>query len=106
MTKNRVYSLETKMEAIRLREEGVPVKEIQEKLNIKSESQVYTWWYWHRDNELFRLEQRPGKQYSFGHGPEGTTPEESLRKKNEILQNQVKILKKYLAKERNHPTEC
>ena len=31
MTKNRVYSLETKMEAIRLREEGVPVKEIQEK---------------------------------------------------------------------------
>jgi transposase-like protein len=43
MTKKRIYSLETKMEAIRLREEGASVKEIQEKLNIKSESQVYTW---------------------------------------------------------------
>lgn len=71
MTKNRVYSLETKMEAIRLREEGVPVKEIQEKLNIKSESQVYTWWYWHRDNELFRLEQRPGSSTHLGTDQKG-----------------------------------
>lgn len=43
------------MEAIRLREEGVPIKEIQEKLNVKSESQVYTWRFWYRDNEVFRL---------------------------------------------------
>ena len=46
MSKKRVYSLETKLEEIKLKEEGVPVKEIQEILNIKSESQIYTWWYW------------------------------------------------------------
>ena len=48
MSKNRVYTLETKLEAIKLKQEGVPVKEIQETLNIKSESQVYFWWYWFR----------------------------------------------------------
>lgn len=41
MSKNRVYTLETKLEAIKLKQEGVPIKEIQEKLNIKSEGLVH-----------------------------------------------------------------
>lgn len=100
MSKKRVYPLEVKLEAIKLREEGFSVKEIQKLLNIKSESQIYTWWYWHRDGELHRLSQPIGKQYSYGLGPEGTTVEESLMIRNEILENQVKILKKYKKMER------
>lgn len=100
MSKKRVYPLEVKLEAIKLREEGYSVKEIQKLLNIKSESQIYTWWYWHRDGELHRISQPIGKQYSYGLGPEGTTVEESLMIRNEILENQVKILKKYKKKER------
>ena len=100
MSKNRVYPLEVKLEAIKLREEGFSVKEIQKLLNIKSESQIHTWWCWHRDGELHRLSQPIGKQYSYGLGPEGTTVEESLMIRNEILENQVKILKKYKKMER------
>ncbi|EFY08794.1 Uncharacterised protein [Erysipelothrix rhusiopathiae] len=39
--KKSVYPLEVKLEAIRLRQEGYSVKEIQKLLDIKSESQVY-----------------------------------------------------------------
>ena len=80
MSKNRVYTLETKLEAIKLKQEGVPVKEIQETLNIKSESQVYFWWYWFRDGEHHRLTQPQGKQYLYG--PEGSTLEETLKNSN------------------------
>ena len=47
--KNTFYSKELKLEAVKLKKEGFSVKEIQKLLNIKSESQVYTWWYWYRD---------------------------------------------------------
>lgn len=100
MRKNRVYTLETKLEAIKLKNEGVPVKEIQKLLNIRSESQIYFWWYWYRDGEHHRLTQPIGKQYSYGHGPKGSTPEEIMKIRNRILQQQVKLLKKYFAKER------
>ncbi|WP_342621570.1 helix-turn-helix domain-containing protein [Erysipelothrix sp. P66] len=98
--KKSVYPLEVKLEAIRLRQEGYSVKEIQKLLNIKSESQVYTWGYWYRDGEHHRLSQPIGKQYSNGLGPEGSTTEESLMIRNEILEQQVKILKKYKKMER------
>lgn len=55
MSKKIVYPLEVKLEAIKLRKEGYSVKEIQKLLDIKSESQVYTWWYWYRDGEHHRL---------------------------------------------------
>lgn len=100
MDKKKVYSIETKLEAIRLKEEGVPVLEIVEILGIKNRSQVYTWWYWYKNGDHNRLYQPIGKQYSYGHGPEGSTPKETMKIRNEILQHQVKLLKKYFAKER------
>lgn len=100
MSKKRSYPLEVKFEAIKLKEEGYSVTEIQRLLNIKSVSQIYTWWYWHRDGDHHRLTQPIGKQYSYGLGPEGATSEESLRIRNEILEHQVKLLKKYKEMER------
>ena len=98
--KNNYYPLEVKVEAIKLKEAGYSVKEIQVMLDFKSESQVYTWYYWYRDGEIERLSQSPGQQYSYGHGPTDRSKEESLEIKNKILENQIKILKKYGEKER------
>lgn len=94
--KKSVYPLEVKLEAIRLRQEGYSVKEIQKLLDIKSESQVYIY----RDGEHHRLSQPIGKQYSNGLGPEGSCTEASLMIRNEILDQQVKILKKHKKMER------
>lgn len=63
--KNTFYPLELKLEAIKLKGEGYIVQEIQKRLDIKSSSQVYTWWYWYRGGETHRLSQPIGKQYNF-----------------------------------------
>ncbi|AYV34046.1 transposase [Erysipelothrix rhusiopathiae] len=47
--KKSIHPHEVKLEAIMLREEEYHVKEIQKLLDMKSESQVYKWWYWYRD---------------------------------------------------------
>lgn len=98
--RNTFYTKEVKLEAVKLRQEGYSVKEIQKLLNIKSESQVYTWWYWYQNGEVDRFSQPIGKQYSFGHGPEASTNEDMLIRRNDMLSNQVKVLKKYKKMER------
>lgn len=90
--KNTFYTEDIKLKAIEMKAEGIPVKVIKEKLGIKSNSQVYTWWYWFRDGELNRLKQPIGKQYSFGHGPKLTTDDKLSQ-----LEAQNKILKKYIS---------
>ena len=42
--KNIFYSRELKLKGVEMKISGVPVKEIMRTLNIKSESQVYTWY--------------------------------------------------------------
>lgn len=90
--KNKFYAEEIKLKAIEMKSAGVPVKEIMEKLGIKSESQVYTWWYWFKKGDLQRLKQPIGKQYSYGHGPEVTSDQERIKQ----LEIQNDILKKYI----------
>lgn len=79
------YPIGVKMNAIKMKQEGFPISEIQKTFGIKSESQVYAWWYWYRDGELHRLEQHVGKQYSYGYGPEGSTREEVLLNQNKSI---------------------
>lgn len=50
------------------------LKKFKKLLDMKSESQVYKWWYWYRDGEHHRLSQTIGKQYSNGLGSEESTP--------------------------------
>lgn len=88
------------MKAIEMKKNGIAVKVIQEALHIKSPSQVYTWWYWYRDGNSHRLKQPIGKQYTFGHGPEGSTKEEVLVNQNKALKVHIEILKKYIQMER------
>ena len=97
--KNRFYTREVKLKAVEMRLAGIPVKEIMEKLNIKSESQVYIWYYWHRDGEFHRFDQPVGKQYTYGHGPDevqNTSDKDRIKQ----LEMQNEILKKYRELER------
>lgn len=97
--KNKFYTREIKLKAVEMKLAGIPVREITETLNIKSESQVYTWYYWHRDGEFHRFDQPIGKQYIYGHGPDAvqnTSDKERIKQ----LEMQVEILKKYQELER------
>ncbi len=100
LKKKRVYSLELKVKAVHLREQGLSYSAIANELDITNRSQVKQWWDWYKAGELNRLSQPIGKQYSYGHGPEGKTPEETLSIKNVILENHVMLLKKYLKKDK------
>lgn len=96
---NKFYSKEIKLMAVEMRLAGRTVKEIMELLDIKSESQVYTWYYWHRNGEFHRFEQPIGKQYTYGHGPQ-IDEDKTVDQKNNQLELQNKILKKYIELER------
>lgn len=58
---NNKYSYETKLEAIRLLNEGVPGRKICEKLGLKSDGLIYTWRKYLRNNDYQRLRQPAGK---------------------------------------------
>lgn len=99
MSKNKFYSKDIKLKAVEMKISGVPIQDIMEQLDIKSESQIYTWYYWHRDGEFHRFVQPIGKQYTFGHGPsepEVTSADDRIKQ----LEMQVEILKKYRELER------
>lgn len=78
-------------------------QEIMEKYGIKNRSQIETWMRWYRKNELYRFDQPVGKQYSYGHGPEGTSQQELMNRKMVHLEMENEILKKFMeiAKELN-----
>ena len=100
MTKRITHSYETKMRVIEMKLEGHSNRSIQESLGLKHVTQVETWWRWYRSGELHRFHQPLGKQYAYGKGPEGRTPEETLEIQNKSLKQQIKLLKKYLDMER------
>lgn len=96
LMKTRItYSYDTKIKVIEMKLEGYSAHQIQKELGIKNDTQIETWWRWYRNGEFYRLHQPVGKQYSYGKGPEGSSPEETLRLQNISLKQQVKLLKKY-----------
>lgn len=71
-------------------------KEIMERYEIKNVSQIKTWMRWYKNNELYRFEQPVGKQYTYGHGPDGLTDKEKMDRKMIHLEMENEILKKYM----------
>lgn len=100
MGTRRMNSAETKIEVIKLHEEGLSYSEIQEVLGIKNKTQISNWIKWYREDEIHRFYQPVGKQYTFGNGPEGSTTEETLKMHNKSLKQQVELLKKYAGMEK------
>lgn len=95
-----MHSYDTKMEVIKMREEGCSIKSIMKQLGFQNRTQIYTWWRWYQNKEYHRFHQPVGKQYTHGKGAEGFTPEESLRIQNQSLKQQVELLKKYAEMEK------
>lgn len=96
MGKN-VYSSEVKWAVIKDKMGGeLTNKEIMEKYGIKNKTQIQTWMRWYRGNQVHRLTQPIGKQYSYGHGPEWKTEEEKKNSQMAQLKMENEILKKYL----------
>lgn len=54
--------VEVKKKAIEMRSDGIPVKEVMDKLNIRNKTQVDTWMRWYRSGQWNRLEQPVVKQ--------------------------------------------
>ena len=72
-------------------------KEIMEKYGIKNNSQIKIWMKWYRSNELHRFDQPVGKQYTYGHGPEGKSEQEIKDRRMMHLEMENEILKKFMA---------
>ncbi len=98
--KRIMHSYETKMRVVEMKLEGCTTRQIQEELGIKNKTQVETWWRWYRNGEINRFNQPVGKQYSYGKGPEGSTPEETMKLRIKSLEQQIELLKKYKEMER------
>lgn len=85
------YSLETKDEAIRLKEEGFSYQQVADKLNIVSSDTVTTWWRkYQRDGRAFHLDNR-------GRRKEYTDQERYIKKlelENAVLKKFQEILMK------------
>ncbi|MDE1550067.1 IS3 family transposase [Jeotgalibaca caeni] len=100
MGKN-VYSSEVKWAVIKDKMGGeLTNKEIMEKYGIKNKTQIQTWMRWYRGNQVHRLTQPIGKQYSYGHGPEWKTEEEKKNSQMAQLKMENEILKKVFGTER------
>lgn len=91
------YPVEIKMNAIEMRLQGIPVKQVMYELNIRNKTQLETWMRWYREGQLHRLEQPVGKQYSFAKGPEFSSEIEKLQAEVRFLKQQIDVLKKYKA---------
>lgn len=100
------YPVEVNMKAIEMRLAGIPVKEVMEQLGIRNKTQVKSWMKWYRNDELNRLEQPGGKQYSYGKGPEYMSELEKLKTENRFLKQQLDVLKKYKEMERRYHKDC
>lgn len=94
------YPVEIKMNAIEMRLQGIPVKQVMYELNIRNKTQLETWMRWYREGQLHRLEQPVGKQYRFAKGPEFSSEIEKLQAEVRFLKQQIDVLKKYKAWER------
>ncbi|MEK4228088.1 hypothetical protein [Solibacillus sp. FSL H8-0538] len=70
------------------------------KYGIKNRSQIKTWMKRYRNNELYRFDQPIGKQYSYGHGPEGLSETDKMNRKMAHLEMENEILKKFMAIEK------
>ncbi|WP_373408745.1 hypothetical protein [Brevibacillus laterosporus] len=72
-----------------------------EQLGIEDKNQIKTWMKWYRNGETHRFSQPVGKQYKYGksgsnHLDEMTQKDLKIRQ----LEKQIKVLKKYLERQR------
>lgn len=62
--KLKSYSLDTKLKAVVLKQEGEKCKEIQEKFEIKNRSQIYKWIWLYEKHRASYFDKEPKKKES------------------------------------------
>ncbi|MGM0839063.1 MAG: helix-turn-helix domain-containing protein [Bacillota bacterium] len=88
------YCLETKAEAIRLKEEGFSFQQVADKLNIPSRDTVVTWWRkYQKEGQAFHLDNR-GRRKEY-------TDQDRYVKKLELENAVLKKFQELLMKEGN-----
>lgn len=90
----KAYSVETKLACIEMKKAGKSNKVIMETLGIKNKSQIYTWLRWYETEELHRLHQPVGKQYTYGKGMGQLSEVEQLRLQVELLKKYRSLIRK------------
>lgn len=90
----KAYSVETKLACIGMKKAGKSNKVIMETLGIKNKSQIYTWLRWYENEELHRLHQPVGKQYTYGKGMGQLSEVEQLRLQVELLKKYRSLIRK------------
>ncbi len=93
------YPVGVKKKAIEMRLDGIPVKEVMDRLNIRNKAQV-AWMRWYRSGQWNQLEHPVGKQYSYGKGTEYTSELEKVQAENRYLKQQLDLLKKFVEMQR------
>ncbi|KGR89792.1 transposase [Ureibacillus massiliensis 4400831 = CIP 108448 = CCUG 49529] len=92
------YSSKVKWAVVKEKLAGIlTTREIMEKYGVKNKSQVETWMRWYKNNEIYRFDQPIGKQYTYGHGPEGQSETDKINRKMAHLEMENEILKKFMA---------
>lgn len=94
--KKIMYDPLIKWKVVELKKQGIKTKDITKLLNIKSDSQVKTWWRWYCNGQTHRFEQPLGKQYTFGKGPVELNELDTANQKIKYLKMELDILKKIL----------
>jgi len=94
MTKKTKYSIETKLKAIELKQQGYSTTYILKELGIKNKTQVDTWLRWAANGELHRLHQPIGKQYTYQLGVSELSELEQMQLRVQELEMQNEILGK------------
>ena len=90
----RADSVETKLACIEMKKAGKSNTVIKETLGIKNDSQIYTWMKWQENDELYRLHQPVGKQYTYGKGMEQLSEVEQLKLQVELLKKYRSLIRK------------
>ena len=68
MSKKKSYSIETKLKAVELKQNGYSNAYIMNELQIKNKTQIQTWGRWGEQGEVHRLYQSMDQQYAYQKG--------------------------------------
>lgn len=94
MSKKRVYSIETKLKAVELKQTGYSVSYIMNELQIKNKTQIKTWCRWVEQGEAHRLYQKIGQSYTHQKGVKSLTELEQAHLRIQELEMENEILGK------------
>ena len=94
MSKKRIYSIETKLKAVELKQKGYSAAYMMNELQIKNKTQIQTWCRWVKQGQAHRLYQLVGQQYTYQKGVKALSELEQAQLRIQELEMENEILGK------------